>query len=231
MQIELPSGTPAHLAASDGAARGLVGVDDVVDGGGGVDAEAGEREQLAALALLGRRAVEDAEAHLGQDLPGADDPEGGPRRFAALGANVDDRLLGDAVAAADATGCEAVGLIGFCMGGMYALKASASGRFDRIAAFYGMIKVPEQWQGPGHREPLDYLVRRGDTQVMEIVGTVDNWTPDDHVAELEAAGVTVVRYEGADHGFVHDPSRPVHRPDDAADAWDRVLAFLDGTPT
>jgi carboxymethylenebutenolidase len=40
--------------------------------------------------------------------------------------------------------------------------------------------------------------------------------------------VTVVRYDGADHGFVHDPSRPTHRADDAADAWDRALAFLDG---
>ena len=35
-----------------------------------------------------------------------------------------------------------------------------------------------------------------------------------------------MRYEGADHGFVHDPSRPAHRADDAADAWSRVLAFL-----
>jgi carboxymethylenebutenolidase len=38
----------------------------------------------------------------------------------------------------------------------------------------------------------------------------------------------VLRYEGAEHGFVHDPGRPTHRPDDAADAWDKALAFLDG---
>ena len=48
------------------------------------------------------------------------------------------------------------------------------------------------------------------------------------VAAVEALGVEVVRYEGADHGFVHDPSRPAHRPDDAADAWSRALAFLAG---
>jgi dienelactone hydrolase len=35
-----------------------------------------------------------------------------------------------------------------------------------------------------------------------------------------------VRYEGAEHGFVHDASRPAHRADDAADAWRRVIAFL-----
>ncbi|MFM7064086.1 MAG: dienelactone hydrolase family protein [Actinomycetes bacterium] len=66
------------------------------------------------------------------------------------------------------------------------------------------------------------------TRVMAVVGSEDHWTPPAHLAELEQAGVTVVRYEGADHGFVHDPSRPAHRPDDAADAWDRALAFLDG---
>ena len=43
---------------------------------------------------------------------------------------------------------------------------------------------------------------------------------------LEAAGVEVVRYEGADHGFAHDPSRPAHRAGDAADAWRRAIAHL-----
>src|SRR5262245_37669656 len=32
-----------------------------------------------------------------------------------------------------------VSVLGFCMGGMYALKAAATGRFDRAVAFYGMI--------------------------------------------------------------------------------------------
>jgi len=62
--------------------------------------------------------------------------------------------------------------------------------------------------------------------VMAIVGTEDPWTPAGDVAELEATGATVVRYEGANHGFVHDASRPGHRPDDAADAWARTIAFL-----
>ena len=30
----------------------------------------------------------------------------------------------------------------------------------------------------------------------------------------------------AEHGFVHDPERPAHRPEDAADVWHRALAFL-----
>jgi len=37
----------------------------------------------------------------------------------------------------------------------------------------------------------------------------------------------VVSYEGAEHGFVHDASRPAHRADDAADAWRQVVSFLE----
>ena len=61
---------------------------------------------------------------------------------------------------------------------------------------------------------------------LAVIGCDDAWTPPDDVDALEAAGATVVRYEGADHGFVHDASRPAHRADDAADAWSRVLAWL-----
>ena len=50
--------------------------------------------------------------------------------------------------------------------------------------------------------------------------------PEADADALAATGAEVVRYPGADHGFVHDPSRPTHRADDAADAWRRVGAFL-----
>jgi carboxymethylenebutenolidase len=90
--------------------------------------------------------------------------------------------------------------------------------------------VPEGWSGPGQGQPLDAVAARGATEVMAIVGTVDAWTPPDDVDALEALGAAVVRYEGADHGFVHDPDRPAHRPADAVDAWDRVLSFLEAGP-
>jgi carboxymethylenebutenolidase len=112
------------------------------------------------------------------------------------------------------------------MGGMFTLKAAGTGRFHRAAAFYGMIRIPEQWRGDRLGEPLDFLARPERCPTMAIIGGADAWSPPDDVAALEAMGVEVVRYEGAEHGFVHDPSRPVHRPDDAADAWRRVIAFL-----
>ena len=149
-------------------------------------------------------------------------------RLAAASTLDDDRVLGDAMAAAEATGAGTVSILGFCMGGMYALKAVGTGRFERSCPFYGMIHVPEAWQGPGQGEPLDGLAAGDPSSVLAVIGTADAWTPPDHVDELEAAGATVFCYEGAGHGFVHDASRPTHRADDAADAWAIVLDWLAG---
>jgi carboxymethylenebutenolidase len=147
-------------------------------------------------------------------------------RMVAANDNDDARILGDALAAARETGCDRVGIIGFCMGGMYTLKSVRTGRFARAVPFYGMIRVPENWRGPGQGEPLDALAAGDASSVLAIVGTADPFTPPDDVAALEATGATVVQYEGAEHAFVHDPERPVHRPADAADAWSRAIAWL-----
>jgi carboxymethylenebutenolidase len=147
-------------------------------------------------------------------------------RLEHVGDLVDHEVMNDAIAAADDTGAEQVSIVGFCMGGMYTLKAAGTGRFWRAAAFYGMIRVPEQWRSRTQGEPLDALASPDRCPTMAIVGTEDPWTPVGDVDALEAMGVDIVRYQGADHGFVHDPSRPAHRADDAADAWSRALAFL-----
>jgi carboxymethylenebutenolidase len=71
----------------------------------------------------------------------------------------DDLQIGDLEIAADYLvvhdDVREVAVLGFCMGGMQALKAAASGRFDRAVAFYGMIRVPDDWVGPKTRQPLD----------------------------------------------------------------------------
>lgn len=218
MRIELPSGTAAELVLPEGpdASRGLVLLPDIM----------GLRElfddHVARLCAATGWAVASPEP-----FPGHTDATL-EERFDLLADMDDDRVLGDAVAAADATGCETVGVMGFCMGGMYALKATGVGRFRRAVSFYGMIRVPERWSGTGQRAPLSYLASEGACPALAVIGTEDPWTPADDVAALEAVGVDVVRYEGADHGFVHDPDRPAHRPDDAADAWRRALEFLGG---
>jgi carboxymethylenebutenolidase len=148
-------------------------------------------------------------------------------RMAAMAGLDDERQLADIVTAADLLDVEPVAVIGFCMGGMYTMKAASTGRFDRAGAFYGMIRVPEAWHGPGQRDALERLLEAGAAdRVLAIIGTADPYTPKDDVDALQAAGATVVRYEGAEHGFVHDASRPAHRADDAADAWSRVKDWL-----
>lgn len=218
MRITLESGTPAELEQPEGEARrGLVIAADIM----------GLRELFDDLVL---RLAEDHgwavcavepfpdREHLGRD-----------ERLAAMRTLSDTRQVGDLVAAADALAVEPVAVMGFCMGGMYALKAAATGRFDRVCSFYGMIRIPEGWRGGDQVEPLDALARAPSCPVIAIIGTADPFTPPADVAALEAAGASVVRYEGAEHGFVHDPDRPAHRPGDAADAWQRVIAFLEGS--
>ncbi len=147
----------------------------------------------------------------------------------------DDVQLGDLAAAADILVVEddvsRVGVVGFCMGGFYALKAAATDRFDCAVAFYGMITVPEAWQGPGQGSPLDTAAAVCPT--LAIFGSVDQWTPPTEIEALRAAwgdrkDCEIVVVEGADHGFVHDADRPAHRAQDAAALWDRSIAFLLG---
>jgi len=145
----------------------------------------------------------------------------------------DDIQIGDLEAAADYLvihdDVRKVCIIGFCMGGMQVLKAAATGRFDKAVAFYGMISVPDGWQGPKTRQPLDTASDVCPT--LAIFGGVDSYTPAADIDALRAAWADrpdceIVVYPEADHGFVHAPERPTHRADDAADAWRRVLQFL-----
>ena len=217
MRITLPSGTPAELVVpADPPTRGLVVIPDI----GGLRPLFDDH--VARLAADNGWAVSAFEL-----WPGREDLDL-QARLGSGGSLDDERVLGDAVAAADATGVEPVGVLGFCMGGMYTFKATATGRFDRAVAFYGMARVPDMWASPTQGEPLDALAAAPGVPVLAIAGSEDPWLPPADVDALEAAGVEVVRYEGADHGFAHAPDRPAHRPDDAADAWRRAQAHLAG---
>jgi carboxymethylenebutenolidase len=222
MRITLPSGTPAELARPDGTAtRGVALHPDIMGLRPLFD------DLCARLAAEHGWTVCAIEPSPGQeDMPLED----------RLGAPVDlDRVLGDLQAAADATEADRVAVIGFCMGGMQTFRAAgitvlrasgATSRFDRAVSFYGMIVPPPQWSAPGN-DPLDALARPESCPTLAILGGQDKWTPPEHVESLaQLPNVEVALYPDADHGFVHDASRPAHRADDAADAWRRVTDFL-----
>lgn len=211
-RVILPSGTPAEVARPTGEpTRGVVIAPDIMGLRPLYD------ELCARLAAEQLWAVAACEPFPGREHLAFDERE--------VGSNDDDRLVGDLVAAADLLGVEPVGVIGFCQGGMWSFKASGTGRFDRAVAFYGMIRVP--WARPGHAQPLDWLRRPDACPVLALVAGRDKLVPfEDAQLLADLDHVEVVAYPEAEHGFAHDPSRPTHRADDAADAWRRAITFL-----
>ncbi len=217
MRITLPSGTPAELVLpAEKASHGLVIACDI----GGLRPLF--QDMCTRLCAEQGWAVCAPEPWPGREHLSVTEKQ------AQVATLSDQETLDNFKHAAAATNCETVNLIGFCMGGMYALKAAPLPDFTRIVAFYGMIHVPEHWQSDTQQDPLAAVHKGDPTKIMAIIGEEDQWTPPQDVDKLEATGVAVKRYAGAEHGFVHDPERPAHRPDDACNAWERAIAFLHG---
>ena len=212
VRITLPSGTPAELAVPEGRAPS-VGVALCPDIMGLRPLFDDLCARLAAEHGWAVCAIEPFAGRAGEPLE--------QRLSSPLRPHLGDDML----AAADATGAERTVALGFCMGGMVALQSAGLGRFDRVVAFYGMIRLPDPWKGGDLVEPLDALRDPEASEALAIVAGRDQWAPPDDIEALRAVGdrVEVVVYPEAEHGFVHDPTRPTHRPDDAADAWRRVV--------
>ncbi|MFC4913828.1 dienelactone hydrolase family protein [Actinomadura gamaensis] len=129
-----------------------------------------------------------------------------------------------------------VGVVGFCMGGGFALVAAAKLDFHAAAANYGIV--------PRHAE----RVLEGACPIVATYGGADR-TLSGAAAKLERA-LTVLdvphdvkEYPGAGHGFLTDSEVLVPQPltmvarvvlgigkgkEQAPEAWERILKFLDG---
>jgi carboxymethylenebutenolidase len=138
----------------------------------------------------------------------------------------------DALARGAAAGRK-VGLIGFCMGGQYAWLAACTCRgLSAVAPFYGMLRYePGLDRAKKPREPLAAIAELS-CPALGLYGREDALIPNADVDELEARlaqqpqPFEIVRYAGAGHAFLNDTRPAMYRPEPAADAWRRLLAFL-----
>ena len=136
----------------------------------------------------------------------------------------------DTLAATPGVKSGKVGCVGYCMGGMLAVRAAAAfpNRIAAAASIHGGSLVTDKPDSPHLGAPSI----RG----RVYVGAADNdrsFTPEQRQAleaALRAAGVrhTVELYAGAQHGFAV-PDLPVYDPAASEQHWDRVLRLFEET--
>ena len=120
------------------------------------------------------------------------------------------------------TSSEKIGVIGFCMGGMLALMTGTVAS-DVVGAVVDCYGVPPQ-QKPDYSKlkavPVLGIFGGKDEHVMQALPGLE--------ADLKAAGVPFekVIYPNGDHAFLNEQRTDVHRPDDAKDAWPKIMSFL-----
>jgi len=126
-----------------------------------------------------------------------------------------------------------VGVIGFCMGGQYALLAACGCTgLSACAPFYGMLRY-EEGLDPARkpRSPLDALADLA-CPVLGFYGEEDPIIPVADVRALEerlaktGQPAEVHLYPGAGHAFMNTTRPEMYRPEAAADAWARLVPFL-----
>ncbi|MFQ5459135.1 MAG: dienelactone hydrolase family protein [Myxococcota bacterium] len=128
-------------------------------------------------------------------------------------------------------GARHVGVIGFCMGGLYALLlACASETLHAAVDFYGMLRyaqtTPEKPLSPVERTPGLRC------PLLGLYGEEDELIPLAHVRELEerlgkeGKNFEIHTYAGCGHAFFNDTRPDAYRPVAARDAWEKTIRFF-----
>lgn len=168
---------------------------------------------------------------------GAPDLPDMPSVFRWIESLPDPRVLGDVRAAVEYVRARsdvqptAVGITGFCMGGQYALMAACSiPELKACVSWYGMLRYA-QINERKPESPLMMAHRLG-CPYLGLFGVEDAIIPQADVEELgailtrEHKQFEIISYPGAGHAFFNDTRADAYRPNAAADAWPRALAFF-----
>jgi carboxymethylenebutenolidase len=156
------------------------------------------------------------------------EPDGAGKLMMALNIEQAGKDLSGAVdLLQERSGRDAVGVVGFCMGGGLALVV-ATQRPDAVKAaapFYGVIPWPTaqpDWS-------------KLDAKVQGHYAELDGFFTPDMVKDLEATlqglgkDVELLIYEDADHAFFNDTRPEVYQADHAAEAWEQTLELFRGS--
>lgn len=116
------------------------------------------------------------------------------------------------------------GVVGFCMGGGFALRAACMfpEEFNACSVFYGRLTDKE-------------LLQRLNCPVVGNFGAEDTgittWATEEFKPEMTKAGkkVDIKVYPGAPHGFARHTTPQAYRPEAAKDALDRTFDLFNST--
>lgn len=159
--------------------------------------------------------------------------------FQLAGSLKDEQVLADAgsclryLRSQDFADAEAIGTIGFCMGGRTSVLVAASYPEGIAAAisFYGgglTGENPRPWQTQNPMEKVHQI----QSPLLLFYGDKDQSIPPEHVQKFTARLKELEKnfqyhvYPGAGHGFFCN-EREAYNAEASQDAWGKTLAFLE----
>jgi carboxymethylenebutenolidase len=168
---------------------------------------------------------------LGRLPPEPDAPER-KRMFELMESLSIAKIMSDSdalIAYADAHGAKsgAIGCVGYCMSGQYAINAAARypDRVRAAASIYGVRLITDAADSP-HK-----AAAKAKGELYFACAEIDRWMPMEQVEPLRQAlrqadaKAEVEVYPGVEHGFAF-PARPVYHKPSAERHWERLFALF-----